>query len=167
MLPPAMRPRFVLECHDSVPEVMERIDQALLQPDCPVRGYMRSRHICLSLPEEERHFWSPTLDLDLEPTEQGCRLRGYFGPQPNTWTMYLAGFACLILVAGASLLIASSQWILDQPPTALWALPVCLALLAALYLAALGGQSLSAAQIERIRQFVDQQVDKSKEHSPA
>jgi hypothetical protein len=90
---------------------------------------MLSRHICLSLPPGERRFWSPTLDLDLEPLEEGCRMRGYFGPHPNTWSMYLAGFAFLILVSAAALIIASSQWILGQPATALLALPVCLILL--------------------------------------
>jgi hypothetical protein len=38
MLPPAMRPRFVLECRESVPEVMARIDAALASPDAPSRG---------------------------------------------------------------------------------------------------------------------------------
>lgn len=158
MLPPAMRPRFVLECRESAPEVMARIDAALGTPGCPLQGRMLSRHICLTLPAEERRFWSPTLDIDLEPLEDGCRLRGYFGPHPNTWSMYLAGFAFLILVSAAALIIASSQWILGQPATALLALPVCLILLIGLYLAALGGQTLCAGQIERIRGFLDQQV---------
>lgn len=162
MLPPALRPRFVMDSPEPLDTVIARFEAALATPDCPVRGRIHRPHICLSLPEVERRLWTPTLDVDLEPLEHGCRLRGYFGPHPNIWSMYLASFAFLLLVAAAALIIASSQWILDQPATALLALPICLILLLGLYLVALGGQTVCAEQIELIRAFVDEQAQGSR-----
>ncbi len=166
MVPAAMRPKFVI--HSAMPPqaVLDHMDRFLASRDLPVEGRVLSRHMCMTVPREERHFWSPSLDVDVVAEEGGSLLRGYFGPQPNVWTMYLAMYAVLILVAGAAVLIAISQWILGMAPSVLLALPLCLVLAAILYLASLSGQRISASQIEQIRSVLDAELHKLEKSAP-
>ncbi len=158
MIPAAMRPKFVIRVALPAEEVLQRMDHFFAHGSRKIRGRVLGRHMYLTVPRERQRFWSPTLDVDVLPDERGCELRGYFGPLPNVWTMFLAMYAVLILVGGAALLIACSQFILGQSPSALLALPLCILLAGLLYLASLSGQKISADQIREIRTALDAQL---------
>ena len=47
-------------------------------------------HIFIKLPNNQQHFWSPQLHLEIAKTsETKSSLHGFFGPNPTVWTMFM------------------------------------------------------------------------------
>jgi hypothetical protein len=115
-------------------------------------GLSVGNHAELFVPETERHLWSPWLSVTAEPDrDDGCLLRGRFGPHPAVWTLYM--FCAFAL--GFGLLVGASwgyaQWAMGVTPRALYSIPLVLALSAALYGVSLVGQRLGREQMVSLR----------------
>lgn len=84
-----LRPRFKMEHELSNLEVIELIKQAKPNPE----GYkitIVDEHIFMQLPQKEQNFWSPRLHLELfETPEKTTEIKGFFGPNPSVWTMFM------------------------------------------------------------------------------
>src|SRR5690606_13354897 len=64
-------------------------------------------HIFIKLPKKEQHFWSPQLHLELaEKAETKCLLKGFFGPNPSVWTMFI-----FLHVAVGILFMVNATWL--------------------------------------------------------
>jgi hypothetical protein len=126
----------------------------LQQPDCPYTGrIIQNRHIILRITPEERHYWSPVLAVDAHPHPDGTLLRGYFGPHPNVWSLFVALYAGTAFATLLACMYGFSQWMIQESPQALWALPIGLLLWAGIYGVALMGQRLAQAQMLQLRDF--------------
>lgn len=145
-----IRPHFEQEFDEAPAEVSRRLRERLeplAEADETLEVLAFSGYLTLRIAEERQHFWSPQLNLSLEPREDGgTSLRGLYGPGTNVWSLYLYGYlatGCLSLVGGV---LGISQWALERPPWALWLLGGAAAVAAGLYVAAQIGQKLAAQQ---------------------
>jgi hypothetical protein len=82
-----IRPRFTQTLDLGVVEAQARLARAV--EDGAERCEMKvfPSFICLRIPEQDRHFWSPRLNLEFEGTEDGkTRIEGIYGPNANVST---------------------------------------------------------------------------------
>jgi hypothetical protein len=153
-----LRPTFELETSAAPAQLLERVRQELQAPDAPLCGLVTSSRIELHAPPSRQHLWSPELRIEVHPEGTGSMLRGTYGPHPHAWTLFLAVYAGLAIGAFFAGTFALSQWLLHEPLTALYVLPVLLLLAGGAHALALVGQGLSKAQIVELRAFLDERL---------
>ncbi len=151
------RPRFRL--HTSMDsQVVETVLRHKLHEANP-EGFESAcvkGHLVLRIPKENRHFWSPQMDISIAPNEDGpgSIIRCLPAPVPVVWTMFmflyaLAGFAALV-----GLMIASSQYTLGKELWGFWLAGGALLLGILLYVVAQFGKALSVEEMKLLRRFV-------------
>lgn len=137
---------------------------ALAEADDSCRGDTFGDYAILRLPAERSHFWSPALHLQVrEASPVECRpalLHGCFSPSSSVWTLFLAAYGVLAIVATGGLMYGAAQWLLDRPAWALLAVPVAAILAAFTYGAAFIGQGLGAEDMYALRSFVDRVLER-------
>ena len=150
-----MRPRFEFQ----LPVTRERWLgelRAQLQRDAdPLRGQVFRKHAVVEMRDNKRTFWSPYLNLEVEDEPDGSAIRGRFSPHPNVWTMFMAVYVLLALVALGGLSYGLVQYTLGQAPWSLLVAPAAVALFGFVYGATLIGQGLGAEQMYTMRSLVD------------
>ncbi|WP_193213682.1 hypothetical protein [Luteolibacter marinus] len=120
--------------------------------------------VCVRIPTEERHFWSPRLNLSLEPEDDGStRIEGIYGPNANVWSLFLYGYliTASFAIFGGSLGFA--QWQLGRTAWGLWIFWTSLILIVALYLLARIGRKLGAPQTARLHQLYELAIGRTVE----
>lgn len=157
---PRMRPTFSLQTGMTPDGVIARIHGLIDQPGGAFTGKVVGRHIILTVRAQDRHFWSPWLELEV--TDAGvddpgswAELRGRFTPHPSIWTGFAFGYFSLIVLALFAGVWGMSQWLIDQRPTALWAALACCVVMGLLWWSAQVGQRLARGQMEVLREAVE------------
>lgn len=149
-----IRPRFRRIIEPDKEEFLAQLKTALKSDGATCRGNVVGKHCKLYLPKASQQFWSPELNLALEITEEGTLLRGFYGPRPTVWTMFvffysLVGFATIIIS-----IVGLSQYSLGKPSPILWFVPFLILLFLSLYLSSYFGQKKAADQIDVLNKFV-------------
>ncbi|PVW17131.1 GTP-binding protein [Marixanthomonas spongiae] len=84
-----LRPRFSLQFNRDSRHLKSLFEDAK-QRQSDFKISCVDDHIFIKLPQKEQHFWSPQLHLELEETkENSCLVKGFFGPNPTVWTMFI------------------------------------------------------------------------------
>lgn len=160
---PRLRPRFEIEVERAPEKVLEDFGAALARPDAPIEGKVRGDNVQLTIPEAEHTYWSPHLDLRVEPRDGGGSLvRARIGPHPQVWTLFTSFHFFIGFLGIAGLMYGISQAMTNESPWALWALPIALFLHAFVAGAAFIGQGLGADQTYKLRSFLDGVLDGSR-----
>lgn len=148
------RPRFKHQVPWSQAELKAQLQAHLDQPDAPVTGHAVGHHLYLKLPQAERHFWTPQLDVELEDLPTGGTLvRGLIGPTPAVWTRFVFLYAFSGFVVLFGMITGVPQWMLDKTPMGLWVMGLGTAMLGGVYLIAQSGKHIGAAQTAVLRTF--------------
>lgn len=153
---PRLRPRFEVVVPREPDEILAGFKDALREPGCQVTGGVASHHVSLSVPPKDATFWSPHLEVEVEPDEEGSRVRARIGPHPHVWTMFIAMHAVVAFFGIAGAMYGLSSWVSGDSPWPLWAVPIALFLHVFVAGAAFIGQGLGADQIYRLRSFMDE-----------
>lgn len=156
-----MRPRPLYEASVDLPpqEVRGRVHAALLEGKGPCVGHVGQRHLNLHIHAPERHVWSPWISIEVSPRGEGSYLRGYFGPHPSLWGIYVAAYAAQVFVLIAGTMHGWISYTLDLPTTGLWvalAMGVTLALSCATNIA---GEWAGVPQMALTRGFLAQLLE--------
>ena len=115
--------------------------------------------VCLRIHEEDRHFWSPRLNLSLEKDATGQTIvRGIYGPNANVWSLMLFSYLIVGFLGAIATIIGTSQWMIGTRPWGFWLAGGAAAILTALYLVAQVGQKLGAQQTFAIHQAYESVV---------
>lgn len=155
MAPPRMRPRFKLQLPVSSERWLEALRSLLQDDPGPLRGQVFRRHAVVQMRDGERTFWSPYLNLEVEDEPDGSCIAGRFSPHPNVWTMFMAVYILLAIIALGGLTYGIVQYTLGEPPWSLLIAPAALGLFGFVYGATLIGQGLGAEQMYLMRSLVD------------
>ncbi len=116
-------------------------------------------HLIILFPQKHRHFWSPTLDVNMETNPQGKTIvRVLIGPEPSIWTMFMFMYTLGGLAMTAGLVLGYSQWSLGKGVVALWLIPIGFAIILFFYLAALGGKSKAQLQMKILKSFMEEAI---------
>lgn len=148
LFPPRMRPRVDRVVSLPPDEVLRRVRKAIEAQTCA--GTASPGHLDLCVTRERQRLFSPHLNLELQPSELGTRMHGYFGPNPHVWALYLAMYSTLAFIAIVGLCVGLAQLTLGQLSWGLLAVPGAGLGAAAVYGSAFIGQRLSAEQMEML-----------------
>ena len=148
-----LRPRFMHYTSSTQEEIEQMVRQEIEKEDevCDLR--VLSGHIRVRIKEEERHFWSPQLDLSIEKEDGKTLIRGFYGPNPNTWALFTYGYVILGILFTFDAIWCLSKWSLDKPAPESWSLLIIAALALALYIIAQFGQKIGAEQMYKLHFF--------------
>jgi len=149
-----VRPRVELVVPHTVEDVIDRISTAIEENRTRCRGSILGSTIEVGVPPDERHFWSPQFSLQVEAHADGAIIFGRIGPQPQVWTMLVAGYAVFGFSSLFALFFAYSQWRLAQPMWAMWLVGLGLLFTAMVYGTARVGQRLGADQTDYLCHFI-------------
>lgn len=155
-----LRPRFKHETErdfEAIRKIVEHENETL-NASCKLD--IRRGHISVKIREEERHFWSPQLDLMIEKEEgeEKTIIRGHYGPNPNTWALFTYGYVILSILFVFVGIWGLSKFTLDKPAPELWLLLVISAIALVLYLIAQFGQKIGAEQMYKLHFFYQKAI---------
>lgn len=111
----ALRPRFSFFSDLDMETIFERF--SILAKDFETDYKIRrvDQHIFISMGLIHREYYSPNLQIEIEPYEDGrTHIRAVFGPDPVLWTLFMF---LHFIVAGIFIIfaaIAYSKWSLNQ-----------------------------------------------------
>lgn len=146
-----LRPTVHLPSALAAEALLDRFERMLADRDSPCEGNVLGRHVTLRIHASERHFWSPWLNIEIEPVPSGGSiLHARFSPHPNIWTMVALSYLTMSVVFMIGGCFGLAQWWIQRPPTALWAMPLALLVSAALWVLSQVGQRLAAAEMEML-----------------
>lgn len=154
---PRARPRFTVDLEIPPEQVVERIRAQLAMDRNKVTGTLSRRTLLLTVREEDAHFWSPHLDVQLDDAAGGgtC-LSAVFAPHPQIWTTFVAMQLLFALLSAAAAIYLTSVLIMGGnavvPLAALIGFLVCGGLA---YGAAYVGQGFGSEQMYELRAFLD------------
>ena len=160
---PRMRPSFRVPVACSVDRLRDTIERRLVLDAEDIEGELSARHVVLRIPEANRRFWTPGLELTLREVEEEVgesekarsQLWGTFSPRDEIWTGFVFAIGTLAVVSLFAFVYGIAQLALDRAPYALLTPIVASVLALLLYVSALVGQGLSISEMYRLRAFVD------------
>ncbi|MDF1838095.1 MAG: hypothetical protein P1V35_09520 [Planctomycetota bacterium] len=156
-LRPRLRPRFVLPTSLSPDNASQRLEGLLRSEGARVVGQSVKHHLMLSLRNEDRHFWSPWLQLEVR-TEIGqdeTRVYGRFSPSPSIWMGFALTYLALGTISLFAVTFAVSQWMIDRAPNARWVVPVCAAIAFTMWTATRIGQGMASDEMAELQKAVE------------
>ncbi|WP_145419203.1 hypothetical protein [Planctomycetes bacterium K23_9] len=161
-----MQPTFTLDLSQKPVDVIAEVREAINTPQ--LQGLAESAGNCIDLKVDrsERRFWSPHLSVQISESDSGSHLYCRFSPRPEIWTMFMAIYAVMSTCIFGSLIWAYVQWFMGDRPWALIIAPIGVLIIAALHIASLVGQSLSADQMQNLRQRLDLTLEHVRKNAP-
>ncbi|MCF7686807.1 MAG: hypothetical protein K9M98_13495 [Cephaloticoccus sp.] len=154
-----LRPSFSHELAFTIEAARQRIVDQVAQDAarCELKSF--PGFICLRIPESDRHFWSPRLNLSLEKHAGGhTQVHGLYGPNANMWSSFLYGYLIIGSVGMFAGILGGCQCVLGQPAWGLWILGTMLVIAAGMLLAARIGQRLAAPQMALLHAIYESAV---------
>lgn len=126
------------------------------------RGPRDEEHFVLTIPVEQRHFWSPWLTVELSARDGGTHLHGSFSPHPSVWTGFAFAYLALGALTAVSLVLVGSAAMLPMPSQrwALWVTGGASLAMLGMWWASRVGQRLAREQMELLRREVDDAIER-------
>lgn len=152
-----VRPRFKIYLPNTIEDLTKKIKDSLRTPKVQCRGKVIHGHITLFMPEEQQHYWSPQLSINIEDNDEGegSVLRGLYGPRPSVWTMFVFFYAAIGFAIMVISIIGFSRLTLEKSATILWFIPALCILFLTLYLVAYFGRKLGHDEMETLHVFLE------------
>lgn len=155
-----LRPRFrrVVQC--SPHEFLQSLREIVERPGSGIRGRVFESSAVLKVSEEQTRFWSPQLQLSIDPDGHGgCCVHGLFGPHPTIWSLFVALYVAAAFIGTMGLLFTSAEWMIGSPLRALWAVPGAAILALVGYAVARTGRRLGRVQTNFLYDEVEKLLD--------
>ncbi|MCF6213533.1 MAG: GTP-binding protein [Flavobacteriaceae bacterium] len=122
-----LKPRFKVSLKASQEIVIKELGRIFKNTSCKYSSKIVNHHIVVDIPEEDNHFWSPQLHLEIEKeTAETVLLRGHFGPKPQVWTFFMFLHFAVALSFFVFFVIAYSNYTLNKDYA--FALTMCVVL---------------------------------------
>lgn len=148
---PPMRPKFEFTFPIAPDHAIELLEGIMDNEDHPIEGRTAGNHLMLVIPIEDRHFWSPWLNLEARPhqsTPPVTHIKGRFSPNPSVWTGYMMVYSGLAVLAFLACMFGFAQLIMSNTPWAFYFLIPIILIAAAMYWASLIGQKIAHDQMQ-------------------
>lgn len=159
-----LRPRFSHELEMSVDQAREWIVGKVKGggAHCEVKSF--PGFVCLRVPEADRHYWSPRLNISLEPDGDGkTKVQGIYGPNASMWSSFLYGYMLVGCVGTFSGILGFCQCSLHMQTWGLWIFGAMVAIALGMYLLAQFGQKIGARQTFQLHQIYETAVGREVE----
>lgn len=149
-----IRPRFRMLTSASEEEVLD-VARKHLEEDPEVSGKVFWHHAIFRVPDDQRHYWSPELQFSVEknPQDERTLVRCLIGPRQSVWAFFLFLYAVPGLIMFFFGMNAFVQYYQNDDLSSMWVLPVCMAFIALVYLAAFFGRKKGHEQMTHLIRF--------------
>lgn len=162
----ALRPTFSMRLSRPSQEVLAqafvRLSGAAVQvrraqvPGGGGSGAARERdHFVLTVPEQERRFWSPWLTVDVSPMEGGAHVFCRFMPHPSVWTAFVFAYLSLGVAVLFSLVFTFALVMTGGPPWTLFITAGAIGCMVLLWCASQLGQRWASEQMATLRDLAE------------
>lgn len=148
-----IRPRFKVWVNATLAEVQQHIERDLRKPESGCHGVFTHGHFYIKLPQKDRHFWSPQLNISLEPSEGGTLVRGLYGPNPTLWVMFTFCYGVLSVLILFISIVGLSNWSLGIDASILWIVPFLFAIIIGIYIFNLVGRGIASKEMFVLQRF--------------
>ena len=112
-----LKPRFRMELDNkSVDEILQSFKNNLAKDSCKYCSKISGNHIFLDIPEDENHFWSPQLQVEIvkDKTNNKTIVKGILGPKPQIWTMFMFFHFVIAVLFVVFFVWFYTNWSLDK-----------------------------------------------------
>ena len=110
-----LKPRFQVSVKKPQKDVLKDFKVSLKREKCPYYSKIVGYHIVLDIPENQSHFWSPQLHLEVEKDKDNTTLiKGLLGPKPHIWTFFMFLHFVVAITFFVFFVIAYSHYTLDK-----------------------------------------------------
>ena len=103
---PELRPRVKIISNLKKEEIIERIKNKIDDPNTECSGWAKEGYALIGAPQNERHIWTPQLNLQIDESNEGTEVRGVIGPSSSVWTAFAFTFSIL----GFEAFVAYISW---------------------------------------------------------
>ncbi len=158
-----IRPRFRLNTDLSIEDSIEQLKVAL-ESDPSVLGRIEKDHAHFKIPEADRHYWSPELQVSFDDWHEdgdGTLVRCLVGPQPTTWTLFAFFYIVIGLATTFGGFFGLTQLYLGNPAYWLWSIPAGGIILPTIYITSKFGQKKGRDQMLHLISFLYHALDKN------
>ncbi|MCB0516888.1 MAG: hypothetical protein R2798_09685 [Chitinophagales bacterium] len=160
-----LKPRFSIEVTEDKKTIIQKFKDKLKAQDCKYHSKISDDHIFIDLPQEEQKIWSPQLEVVIEEKDNGSLIRGLFAPKPSMWTLFIF----LHFVDATFFLIALSIYYANSVmgnSNTIWiiAMIACVVAWGLLYIIGQMGKKKSKEQIDGLKKFLIQNLEKLNIH---
>jgi hypothetical protein len=153
-----VRLRFKRLSQETPEEISEKVKRILAENQDKVVGRITHNHIRIRIAEENRHFWSPQLSLNLEETGLGTEIRGLYGPKPDIWLGYMFTYFFLGFVVLVVSVVGLSRYNLGLSSYILWLIPFVLGGIFVLWSTSKTGQKLGQDEVQLIHSLIKPEI---------
>lgn len=110
-----LRPRFKMIFEENQRNLIERFKDISKNKTSKFCIVISDGHVIIDISEEENHFWSPQLNIEIEKvSENKSIIKGLFGPKPQVWTFFMfIHFVMAVVFIGFSI-ATYVQWTLKS-----------------------------------------------------
>ncbi|MHC5027664.1 MAG: hypothetical protein ACYTGR_12995, partial [Planctomycetota bacterium] len=115
-----IRPRFRMIIPGEVDERIALVLAAAARPERRCVSRVVGNHVDITVVPEDRHRWSPCVQLEFRQSGADTIVDGLVGPHPNMWTLFAFVYITIIVAVGFGLMLGLAQLSLGQPAWGLW-----------------------------------------------
>lgn len=141
-------PTFDITLETTSDEAEQTLAAWIREGRCPFHASRAGSHFRLTTPAATRHFWSPTLNLEIREVDGRAVLSGRFNPNPSIWTCYILTYLALVTIALMAAMWGVAQIVMHRTPWAFLFIPVCLVIAGTMFWASMVGQRLARPQMK-------------------
>jgi hypothetical protein len=151
-----IRPRFRFTSPSCPEKIKEEMKEKLTSHHHQFTSKSLQGHLIVAVKKEDRHYWSPQLDVVFEKLPEGNTLiRGLYGPNPSVWTLFTFLYSVVVLSILFLLIYEGAQYSLGIIMSFSWSIPFLLGIGILLYIVSQVGQKLGAAQTFALHHFLE------------
>lgn len=157
-----LRPRFYIELDKAQEELLLKFKDNLKEGNCKYCSKMIDGHIIIDVPQEEDHFWSPQLNIEVEKIDDSHSVvKGLFGPKPQVWTLFMFIHFGVAVAFFGFLTLWYVRWSLKEPTTFAMIMTIALPVFwIVLYILGSIGKKTGKKQMEELHDFLMKTIEK-------
>ncbi|USN98743.1 MAG: hypothetical protein H6810_11355 [Phycisphaeraceae bacterium] len=148
MLDIVLGPTFDMTLNTTSDEAEGTLATWIREGGCPFHAIRAGSHFTLTAPAATRHFWSPTLSLEVREADGKALVSGRFNPSPGIWTGYMFTYLALVTIALMAAMWGTAQIMLKAMPWAFALIPVCAVIAGVMFWISAVGQRLARPEMK-------------------
>jgi len=147
-------PTFEAELSAGADEAERVLADWIRSGECPYHAARAGSHFTLGIREGSRHFWSPTLNMEVRETDGVAVVAGRFNPSNGIWAGYILTYLALLTISIGSAMWGTAELILGRTPWSMALIPACIILAGLMFWASAVGQRIARPEMEQMKAAV-------------
>lgn len=150
-----LKPRFRIEVDQVENQIMDNLKKRLNDENFNFRSQIADMHAVIDVSEEDEHYWSPQLTVEVIKEDNKTIVKGLLSPKPKVWTFFMFLHFLVAISFFVFLVMFYTQYRLNQDYN--FSLIMCIAMPVAwivLYLVGQFGKKLGYEQMVQLHNFL-------------